>query len=167
LQRAIEKEQVQKLLTQGRTDLLEKFISKKGRPFKAFLVLGPEKKVGFEFEARAKKAPGSAKATREPPPKLDLSKAEAVDVCPVCGSRLLDVGDQYLCEKSQADKRPCRLKVSKTILQQAIDREQLHKLVESGRTDLLPNFISKSGRPFAAFLVVDDKQKVSFEFPPK
>jgi hypothetical protein len=55
LQRAIEKEQVQKLLTQGRTDLLEKFISKKGRPFKAFLVLGPDGKVIFEFEPRTKK----------------------------------------------------------------------------------------------------------------
>ena len=167
LQRAIEKEQLQKMLTQGRTDLLEKFISKKGRPFKAFLVLGPEKKVGFEFEVRAKKAPGSAKVTREPPPKIDVSKAEAVAVCPVCGGRLLDVGEQYLCEKSQADKRPCRFKVNKAILQQPIDREQLKKLVESGRTDLLPNFISKAGRPFAAFLVLDDKQKVSFEFQPK
>jgi DNA topoisomerase-3 len=166
LQRAIEKEQLQKLLTRGRTDLLDKFISRKGRPFKAFLVLGPEKKVGFEFEPRAKKTPGSAK-TKAPPPKTDLSKAEPVAVCPVCGGRLLDAGEQYVCEKSQADKRPCRFKVNKAILQQPIDREQLQKLVDSGRTDLLPQFISKSGRPFAAFLVLDDKQKVSFEFPPK
>jgi DNA topoisomerase III len=43
---------VAKIIDQGRTDLLDKFISKKGRPFKAFLVLGPEKKVGFEFEPR-------------------------------------------------------------------------------------------------------------------
>jgi arsenate reductase-like glutaredoxin family protein len=166
LQRPIEKEQLQKLLTQGRTDLLDKFISRKGRPFKAFLVLGPEKKVGFEFEPRTKKTPGSAK-TKEPPPKTDLSKAEPVAVCPVCGGRLLDAGEQYVCEKSQADKRPCRFKVNKAILQQPIDRAQLQKLVDSGRTDLLPHFISKSGRPFAAFLVLDDKQKVSFEFPPK
>jgi len=57
--------------------------------------------------------------------------------------------------------------VNKAILQQPIDREQLKKLVEDGRTDLLPNFISKAGRPFAAFLILDEKQKVSFEFPPK
>jgi DNA topoisomerase III len=165
LQRAIEKEQVQKLLTQGRTDLLEKFISKKGRPFKAFLVLGPDKKVVFEFEPRTKKTPGSAKP-KEPPAKLDLSKAEPVAVCPVCGSRVLDAGEQYLCEKSQADKKPCRFKVSKTILQQPIDREQIQKLAATGRTDLLQNFISKSGRPFAAFLVLDHQQKAGFEFPP-
>jgi DNA topoisomerase III len=39
--------------------------------------------------------------------------------------------------------------------------------VPTGRTDLLTHFISKSGRPFSAFLVLDDKQKVSFEFPSK
>jgi DNA topoisomerase-3 len=55
--------------------------------------------------------------------------------------------------------------VSKTILQQAISREQLQKLISSGRTDLLPHFISKAGRPFAAFLVLDDHQKTVFEFP--
>jgi DNA topoisomerase-3 len=164
LQRAMEKEQVQKLLTQGRTDLLEKFISKKGRPFKAFLVLGPDKKVVFEFEPRTKKTPGSAK-TKESPPKIDLSKAEPVAVCPVCGNRVLDAGEHYLCEKSQADKKPCRFKMSKMILQQPIDREQLQKLCDTGRTDLLQHFISKSGRPFAAFLVLDAKQKASFEFP--
>jgi DNA topoisomerase-3 len=166
LQRAIEKEQLQKLLTQGRTDLLEKFISKKGRPFKAFLALGPDKKVSFEFEPRAKKTPGAAKP-KEPAPKVDLSKAEPVAVCPICGSRVLDTGTEYLCEKSQADKKPCRFKVGKVILQQPIEREQIQKLAGKGRTDLLPHFISKAGRPFAAFLVLDDKKKATFEFPSK
>jgi DNA topoisomerase III len=171
LQRAIEREQVQKLLTQGRTDLLEKFISKKGRPFKAFLVMGPDKKIIFEFEPRAKKAPGSTKSgwtpgkPKEPAPKLDLSKAEPVTICPICKSKVLDTGDQYLCEKSQADKKPCRFKVSKTILQQPIDHEQIKKLAADGRTDLLEHFVSKSGRPFSAFLVLDEKKKAAFEFP--
>ncbi len=164
LQRAMEPEQLQKLLTNGRTDLLDKFISRKGRPFKAFLVLGPDKKVSFEFEPRTKKAAGGAK-TKEPQPKLDLSKAEPVGKCPVCSGRLLDAGDKYLCEKSQADKRPCRFKVNKVILQQPIDHEQVRKLAAHGRTDLLPRFISKGGRPFAAFLVLGDNQKVAFEFP--
>jgi DNA topoisomerase-3 len=165
-QRPIEKEQVQKLLTQGKTDLLDKFISKKGRPFKAFLVLGPDKKVGWEFEPRAKKAPGPGAAkTKETPPKPDLSKAEPVAVCPICGAQVLDAGDQYVCEKSQAEKRPCKFKMGKVILQQQISREQLQKLCASGRTDLLPHFISKSQRPFSAFLVLGDDHKVSFEFP--
>jgi DNA topoisomerase-3 len=46
--RFIPKEQAQKLLTIGRTELLEGFISKRGRPFSAYLKLA-DGKVGFEF----------------------------------------------------------------------------------------------------------------------
>jgi DNA topoisomerase-3 len=45
-----------KISETGKTDLLEGFVSKKGRKFKAFLVLDG-KKVGFEFEPREPKAP--------------------------------------------------------------------------------------------------------------
>jgi DNA topoisomerase III len=62
LQRPVEKEQVEKLLAKRRTDLLEKFISKKGRPFKAFLVVGDDGKVGFEFAPREKKPPAKGGA---------------------------------------------------------------------------------------------------------
>ena len=58
LKRDIEKEQVAKLLKDGRTDLILNFISKKGRPFKAYLVLKPDGDVGFEFEPRAKARAG-------------------------------------------------------------------------------------------------------------
>jgi DNA topoisomerase-3 len=63
LQRPIETEQIQKLLATGRTDLLHRFISRKGRPFSAFLVRGADGKVGFEF------APRATKVTRRSPEK--------------------------------------------------------------------------------------------------
>jgi DNA topoisomerase-3 len=56
LQRPIEPEQMQKLLTVGKTDLLHRFISKKGRPFSAFLARGDDGKVTFEFAPREPKA---------------------------------------------------------------------------------------------------------------
>ncbi|MFO1362757.1 MAG: DNA topoisomerase III [Burkholderiales bacterium] len=63
LQRAIEPEQVTKLLTAGKTDLLHKFISKKGRPFSAFLARQPDGRIGFEFAPRAgARAKGGAAA---------------------------------------------------------------------------------------------------------
>ena len=62
LQRPIEPEQMKKLLTEGKTDLLHRFISKKNRPFSAYLVRGPDGKVGFEFAPRAAaKAPAKTK----------------------------------------------------------------------------------------------------------
>jgi len=67
LQRPIEAEQVQKLLTTGKTDLLHRFISKKGRPFSAFLTRGEDGKVSFEFAPREPKAArpkGAARARK-------------------------------------------------------------------------------------------------------
>jgi DNA topoisomerase-3 len=166
-QRAMEPAQVKKMLATGRTDLLEKFISKKGRPFKAFLVVGKAGKIDWEFEPRKAKKPGEPAKAKEPAVKLDFSKAAPVAKCPVCGGQVFETDAGYICEKSQAEKKPCKFKVGKTILQQPIELAQAKKLIEHGRTDLLPQFISKAGRPFSAYLVLDDSNKVTFEFPPR
>lgn len=56
--------------------------------------------------------------------------------------------------------------MGKEILQQPIDPAQLKKLAGAGRTDLLTHFVSqKSG--LSAFLILDDNNKVTFEFPPR
>ena len=67
LQRPIEPEQMKRLLATGKTDLLHRFISKRGRPFSAFLVRGADGKVSFEFAPRAPKAakPKAAAKTRK------------------------------------------------------------------------------------------------------
>ena len=168
LQQAVERAQMQKLLQTGKTDLLPRFISKKGRPFKAYLV-AKEGGVGFEFEPReAKTKSGAAKLKepQEPAPKIDFKGQDPLGKCPKCGKRVFESTDIYLCEQSQADKRPCKFKISKAVLQQPIDRVQAAMLLKENRTDLLPKFISsKTGRAFSAYLVVDDAGKVVFEFP--
>jgi len=65
LQQEILPEQMAKLLTDGKTDLLPGFISQRTRrPFKAFLVRGKDGKVSFEFEERKAKAPAKGKAAK-------------------------------------------------------------------------------------------------------
>ncbi len=174
LQQPVAPDQVQKLLTQGRTDLLPRFISRKGRPFRARLVLKAGGEVGFEFEPReaaagAQPPPGSRKtrAARTPPEKLDFTGQSPLGNCPRCGGRVFEAPTAYVCEHSQAAKRPCRFKTNKLICQQPIDREQMSKLLAERHTDLLTQFISKRGNPFAARLVLRDDGKVDFEFPPR
>jgi DNA topoisomerase-3 len=53
--------------------------------------------------------------------------------------------------------------VSKTILHREIPKEQVQKLISTGKTDLLPKFVSKKGRPFSAHLKLENG-KVGFEF---
>ncbi len=61
LQQEITPAQVAKLLAEGKTDLLDGFVSSRtNRKFKAFLVKQPSGKIGFEFEPRPEK-PGAKK----------------------------------------------------------------------------------------------------------
>ncbi|HJY20740.1 MAG TPA: topoisomerase C-terminal repeat-containing protein, partial [Chthoniobacterales bacterium] len=165
LQRPIEREQMSKLLAGGKTDLLERFISRKGRPFKAFLVLTDKKDVGFEFEKREPKTKKERKP-KEPVAKIDFTGKEPLGECPISGGKIFETETSYICEDSQADRKPCKFKLSKTILGREIPKEQAKKLITTGKTDLLEGFISKRGRPFSAYLKLEDG-KVGFEFPEK
>ena len=75
LQQAVEREQMQKLLSTGRTDLLKDFISARTRrKFSAFLVKGKDGKVSFEFEKREPKAPAAKKTAAKAEPKAAAEK---------------------------------------------------------------------------------------------
>ena len=169
LQREIDAAQVKKLLTTGKTDLIERFVSKKtGRAFKAFLVLGKDGKVGFEFEPRAaKKKSAKKKSAKEPAVKIDLSGKESIGKCPRCGGGVFDTENDYLCENSQRDEKPCKFKSGKIVLQQPIEQAQMVKLLQNGRTDMLDKFVSRRGFPFTAALILEDSGKVGFEFAPR
>ena len=164
LQQAVDRAQMQKLLSTGKTDLLPRFISKKNRPFQAFLVI-KDKKTAFEFQERPKKAGKVAKPREEE--KYDFTGQEPVGKCPKCGGKVFEATNNYVCEKIQAEKKPCKFKSGKTILQQPIDREQMVKLLTNGKTDVMDKFVSKTGRNFAAYLVLGEDGKVTFEFPPR
>ncbi len=169
LQQTIEPAQVVKLLAAGRTDLLDKFVSNRtGRAFKAFLVLGKDGKVGFEFQKREPKPGAAARKPKGPPVKIDFTGQQPLGKCPMCESNVFEGEKDYVCEKTQADSKPCKFKTGKVILQQPIDHAQITKLLADGKTDLLTHFVSaKTGRPFSAYLVLDDNGKAGFEFPPR
>ncbi|MFZ0826508.1 MAG: DNA topoisomerase III [Verrucomicrobiia bacterium] len=167
LQQEIPPEQVKKLLAEGKTDLLTKFISKKNnRAFKAFLIV-KDGGTAFEFPPREAKGRAKGGAPREPQPKVDFTGKEPLGQCPRCGGKVFDTEAGYLCEKSQADVRPCKFKISREILQQPVDAEQVRKILSTRRSGLLDKFISKAGKPFPAYLVMDEKGKITFEFPPR
>jgi DNA topoisomerase-3 len=165
LQQPVDPEQMKKLLSTGKTDLLPRFISRKGRPFKAFLVQTDKKDVGFEFERREPKTKKERKP-KEPVAKIDFTGKESLGKCPKCGGKIFETENSYICEHSQTDRKPCKFKLSKTILGKDIPKEQAQKLLATGKTDLLDGFISKRGRPFSAYLKLEDG-KVGFEFPEK
>src|SRR5438105_3396921 len=155
--RLFERPEVEKLLAEGRVGPLEGFRSKIGRPFNATVKLGEDFKPEFDFGTDGNGAPQ----------KIDTSQHESIGVCPICKEgQVYELENAFICERAAAAPKKCTFRISKTILHRAIPKEQVQKLMATGKTDLLPRFISKRGRPFSAHLKLHDG-KVGFEFAEK
>ena len=164
--RSFELHEVEKFLADKKIGPLEGFRSKAGWPFTAELKLAFDDeiknwKLEFDFGEEAK----AAEAGEE----VDFSAQESLGACPKCQSHVFEHGANYVCEKTTGPHATCDFKTGKIILQQPVAREQMHKLLQTGKTDLLENFVSnKTRRKFKAFLSYDKKEgKVSFEFEPR
>jgi DNA topoisomerase III len=74
-----------------------------------------------------------------------------------------------VCEHAVGANVTCDFKSGKVILQQPVAREQMSRLLSTGRTELLEGFVSnKTRRKFKARLAWDPKEgKVVFEFEPR
>jgi len=156
--RQFEPAEIETLLTERSIGPLTGFRNKMGRPFNALIKLNPEHAPEFDFGQGAGGEEGAAEA-------VDFSGQEALGTCPKCSARVFQHGLAYVCEKSVGPERSCDFRSGQVILQQPIERDQMTKLLESGRTDLLKNFVSnRTRRKFSAFLVRDKDGKVGFEF---
>jgi len=167
-QKPIPPEQAIKLIGEGKTDLIENFISKKGRPFSAFLKRDGGK-FSWEFPPRAPKLDKDGNPiVRKPKAKADLSKAKLLGESRAhAGGQLVELGDAYYVRKPDQDNRQV-FKLSKKLCEIDITPEQVQKLLTDGRSDLIEGFVSKRGNKFSAYLVMSQKQdKAEFEFPPR
>ncbi|SCY09304.1 DNA topoisomerase III [Nitrosospira sp. Nsp13] len=155
--RQFETEEMEQLITRREVGPLQGFRSKMGRLFNANIKLTDEFEMKFDF--------GSD--NEEGTEIIDFSGQESLGKCPRCGGRVFDHSMSYTCEKAVGSARTCNFKIGKIILMRPLEREQVEKLLRTGKTDLLPKFISKKGRPFSAYLVAGAEGKVGFEFEPR
>jgi DNA topoisomerase III len=165
--RAFESAEAEHFLAHKKIGPLEGFRSKAGWPFTAELKLVYDEEIAnwkleFDFGDEARAAGESG----EP---VDFSGQESLGACPKCKGRVYEYGTSYVCEHSVGAHVTCDFKSGKIILQQPVAREQMSRLLATGKTDLLENFVSnKTRRKFKARLAWDAKEgKVSFEFEPR
>lgn len=165
--RSFELHEVEQFLADKKIGPLEGFRSKAGWPFTAELKLVFDDeiknwKLEFDFGEDAKKEGESG----EP---VDFGDQEPLGRCPKCQGKVFEFGSNYVCEHAVGAQITCDFKTGKIILQQPVSREELTKLLETGKTSLLEGFVSnKTRRKFKAFLAFDKKDgKVSFEFEPR
>jgi DNA topoisomerase-3 len=168
--RELKRDEVISCLETGRTPLIEDFISKFGRPFKAYLVRAGAK-ANFEFPPREPKTGKDGKpVARKAKAPLDLAAAAKLGPSPAHKDGVLyQTADAYVVAKPGADDAPRAVFQTKLeVAGRKIEPATVQQLLADGRTELLDGFMSKAGRPFSAFLVLSkDKKKAEFEFPPR
>jgi DNA topoisomerase-3 len=166
--RTFETAEANALLRDKKIGPLEGFRSKAGWPFTSEIVIKYDDeahnyKLEFDF--------GDDKKGEESGEIVEFEDA-ALGPCPICGSDVHEHGSNYVCSKAvptAAQPTPsCTFKSGKIILQQPVEREQMTKLLATGKTDLLDKFVSmRTRRAFKAHLAWDKEAgKVNFEFAP-
>jgi len=160
--RQFEIEEVEELLTNRTIGPLQGFRSKMGRPFAAILRIVRDEdiknfKLEFDF--------GQDQDDGEDGEGVDFTGQTPLGPCPKCNGNVYEMGLAYVCEHTVAKPKTCDFRSSRIILQQEILPEQMAKLLNEGKTDLLPGFVSqRTRRSFKAFLVRGKDGKISFEF---
>jgi len=145
-------EQFKKLITEGKTDLIEGFKSKSGKPFKSVLRLGKNEEGEFNVS-------------------FDFSETPTEFVeglkCPVCGGSIVQTGYGFACEHRFQEENQCYFSVGE-IAGRKLSLEELTTLLNDGMTEVLTGFKSKSNQKFSARIQLKEneegKKVLSFNF---
>jgi len=160
--RQFEVAEVEELLSKREIGPLQGFRSKMGRPFAAILKIVRDEEIkNFKLEFDF----GQNQDDDENAEPVDFTGQTVLGPCPKCASNVYEMGLAYVCEKTMARPKACDFRSGRIILQQEVLPEQMVKLLNEGKTDLLPGFVSqRTRRPFKAYLAKGKDGKVSFEF---
>jgi DNA topoisomerase-3 len=160
--RQFEIAEVEELLQNRTIGPLQGFRSKMGRPFAAILRISRDEdihnyKLEFDF--------GQDQDEGEGGEGVDFTGQTPLGPCPKCNGGVYEMGLAYVCEHQVAKPKTCDFRSGRIILQQEILPDQMAKLLNEGKTDLLPGFVSqRTRRAFKAYLVRGKDGKISFEF---
>ena len=101
------------------------------------------------------------------PPETDKDTGffgDVVGKCPLCGEDVIRGRNGYGC--SGYKKTDCKFSVYGFICHRVLSKSNMKMLLETGRSSKIKGFISKNGKPFDAYLKLEDG-KVVFDFGEK
>ncbi len=155
--RVMKQEEIVALLKGETLGPFDDFRSKKGKQFSATVKIAGSK-IEFVFPDNQEELDVEAIKAQ---PSLGRS--------PVDDTSVYETTFAYMSESalSSSGKDKKGLRISRSILSREIEVKHIQQLLENGKTELITGFISKKKRPFDAFLLLDKKGKISFEFPPR
>ena len=151
--RDLSEEEFRDLITKGRTDVLDGFVSKSKKKFPAALVLQKDEEgkinISFDFSANEPQVVEGIK-------------------CPSCGGDIVTTAYGFRCIHYDREKEDsCDFSVGK-IAEKSLNVSQLTELVTNGRTGTIRGFKSKNGKRFDACLCLEKdengKAVIKFDF---
>ena len=83
-----------------------------------------------------------------------------VGTCPCCKQRVIERPKSYSCEAGQT----CGFVIWKKLMGKDLTEAQVKKLLQTGKSDIIKGFTSKTGKIFDA-QIVRQNGEVRFEFP--
>ncbi|MCR4902891.1 MAG: topoisomerase C-terminal repeat-containing protein [Butyrivibrio sp.] len=145
--------QVKELVTMGVTSKISGFKSKTGKKFEAKIGLNKDENgvingLKFVFDEAENKVIEGVK-------------------CPACGGDIVKGHLGYRCsnysKEDNGEEKSCKFFIGK-IAGRELSEDEVKTLLTSRCTDKLEGFISKKGSDFAAFLVLDENNRITFTF---
>jgi len=149
--RTIQPAEAKAIIVDGKSPLIDDFISRRGRPFKAFLVLEGTK-VGFEFPPR--EAAADAR-------KFEVQPG-VVAICPKFGAEIYETETHY---RPRTSATGCKIDIPREISKREITRDEAKELIEKGQIGPFDDLIAKkTGNPYTAILYLKKNQRVGYRF---
>ncbi len=87
---------------------------------------------------------------------------EKSSLCPICGKRLVKGKNNIFCSNY---KNGCKLRIPYEICGKKLTKNQIDMLINSKRTNVIKNFVSKNNKNFDASIELDATGNVKFNFP--
>ena len=149
--RDLTEEEVTKLLTEGKTEILNGFVSKSKKKFSAALIYKKDENgvpsIQFDFSGNVP----------------DVLEGIA---CPVCGEPIEIMPYGYTCRRHRENPEACYFSIGK-IAEKQLSKQDVEELIKNGHTQTLRGFKSKNGKKFDAVLTLteeDGRKKLKFDF---
>ena len=157
--------EAKELLEKMRIGPFDDFKSRFGKPFKAEIKLAQGKRGGWKPEFIFEGDEEREEESKNLGDDQSLCETTLEDGSP---ATVYQTDQAYICPKMATDKQRGGTRIAKEILKNEIPEDQAIKLFAEGKTDVISGFISKKGRPFRAYLLLDKKTgKLGWEFPPR
>ena len=149
--RDLTEEEVTKLLTEGKTEILNGFVSKVKKKFSAALIYKKDENgipsIQFDFSGNVP----------------DVLEGVA---CPVCGESIEIMPYGYTCRRHRENPEACYFSIGK-IAEKQLSKQDVTELIKNGHTQTLRGFKSKNGKKFDAVLTLteeDGRKRLKFDF---